>query len=89
MKHYPVIHPFLFAIYPILAVLAASLPLIHPTQAIRPLIVYLSISAITLFFYYWYLKIGIGLDLLLPCSFSCYFIKDTHISSRARSICLA
>ena len=46
MKKFPVIHPFLFAVYPIMAVLAGSMPLINPTQAIRPTIVILLLTTL-------------------------------------------
>jgi hypothetical protein len=56
MKRYPVIHPFLFAIYPVLSVLAASLPVLSPIQAIRPAIIYLLVSGIILVILYWLYK---------------------------------
>jgi hypothetical protein len=48
MKRFPVIHPFLFSLYPILAVLAASFRLLDPKQAIRPTIVVLLITTLIL-----------------------------------------
>jgi hypothetical protein len=48
MKRFPVIHPFLFSLYPILAVLAASLRLLDAKQAIRPTLVILLITTLIL-----------------------------------------
>ena len=56
MKRHPVIHPFLFAIFPVLFVLAASLPILSPEQAIRPAIVFLAVSGIILLILYWLFK---------------------------------
>lgn len=56
MKHHPVIHPFLFAIYPVLAILAASLSFLDPIQAIRPLIVYILVTTIIFLFFRWIFK---------------------------------
>ncbi|OGO60522.1 MAG: hypothetical protein A2032_01310 [Chloroflexi bacterium RBG_19FT_COMBO_49_13] len=56
MKRYPIIHPFLFAMYPVLAVLAACLPMINPVQAIRPSIAILVITTSILIFLRWIFK---------------------------------
>ena len=56
MKRYPVIHPFLFAMYPVLAVLAASLALLNPVQAIRPMIIILLLCGIIFLILHWIYK---------------------------------
>jgi hypothetical protein len=56
MKRYLIIHPFLFAMYPVLAVLAVSLSYIDPFQAIRPLIIFLVITSLILALFFWIYK---------------------------------
>jgi len=48
MKRTPVLHPFFLAIYPILFLLAFNIVHISPSQAIRPLIISLSVTAVLL-----------------------------------------
>lgn len=48
MKHILIIHPFLFAIYPLLAVMAGSINLLDSRQAIRPAIVILTGTSVLL-----------------------------------------
>ncbi len=56
MKRSPILHPFLFAIYPVLSVLAASLSLLDPAQVVRPLIISLVIPGLILALLYWIYK---------------------------------
>ena len=52
MKRLLIIHPFLFAIYPILAVLAGSISILSPIQVIRPTVVILASCATILLLLY-------------------------------------
>lgn len=52
MKRTLIIHPFLFAIYPVLSVLVASLPYLNPLQALRPTVVILMCTIGLLFLFF-------------------------------------
>lgn len=56
MKHAPVLHPFFFALYPVTSVLAASLTLINPIQAIRPTVIMLLVCVFFLLVFYMFYK---------------------------------
>ncbi len=56
MKHLPLFHPFLFITYPVLSVLAASLTIVNPIQAIRPLVIYLLLAGLILLLLYFLYK---------------------------------
>lgn len=93
MRHHPVIHPFLFAIYPLFSVLATSLFFLDPIQAIRPLIAILLVSTIFLLILTWLYKdwhragfmTSMVIIMLLYYGYSYRLPRDIHIFNIAIS----